>query len=120
MAGWDDVIKEISDAKDPASRIRQKYLGELSEFTGRNTIAYYSAWLSCHAGNLDINDLDMSGLMNAIKGMDKEIDMLYDFLKIKENSENTDTRKTEMSSERTIDYFEKRWDSSFFATSTRY
>ena len=58
--------------------IRQKYLKELSEHTGRNTIAYYSAWLSCHMGNLDINDLDMSGLMNAIKGMDcsKGLDLI--------------------------------------------
>lgn len=78
MAGWDDIIKEISETKDPADMIRQKYLYELSELTGRNTIAYYSAWLSCHVGNLDINDLDMSGLMNAIKGMqcDKGLDLI--------------------------------------------
>lgn len=78
MAGWDDIIKEISESKDPTSIVRQKYLCELSELTERNTIAYYSAWLSCHAGNLDINDLDMSGLMNAIKGMDcnKGLDLI--------------------------------------------
>lgn len=69
MAGWDDIIKEISETKDPKDMVRQKHLQELSSLTGRNTIAYYSAWLSCHIGNLDINDLDMSGLMNAIKGM---------------------------------------------------
>lgn len=78
MAGWDDIIKEMSEAKSPTDMVRQKYLCELSELTGRNTIAYYSAWLSCHAGNLDINDLDMSGLMNAIKGMDctKGLDLI--------------------------------------------
>lgn len=78
MAGWDDIIKEISEAKTPFDMVRQKYLQKLSLLTGRNTIAYYSAWLSCHAGNLDINDLDMSGLMNAIKGMqcDKGLDLI--------------------------------------------
>lgn len=78
MAGWDDIIKEISEIKAPADIIRQDYLRRLSELTGRNTIAYYSAWLSCHVGNLDINDLDMSGLMNAIKGMDcsKGLDLI--------------------------------------------
>lgn len=78
MAGWDDIIKEMSEVKTPTDMIRQKYLCELSQLTGRNTIAYYSAWLSCHAGNLDINDLDMSGLMNAIKGMDctKGLDLI--------------------------------------------
>lgn len=78
MAGWDDIIKEISETKDPTNIVRQKYLSELSALTGRNTIAYYSAWLSCHVGNLDINDLDMSGLMNAIKGMEcsKGLDLI--------------------------------------------
>lgn len=78
MAGWDDIIKEISETKNPTDLVRQKYVKELSECTGRNTIAYYSAWLSCHVGNLDINDLDMSGLMNAIKGMDcsKGLDLI--------------------------------------------
>ncbi len=78
MAGWDDIIKEIAETKDPTDMVRQKHLFELSSLTGRNTIAYYSAWLSCHIGNLDINDLDMSGLMNAIKGMecDKGLDLI--------------------------------------------
>ena len=41
-------------------------------------IAYYSAWLSCHIGNFDINDLDMTGFMNSIKGMDcnKGLDLI--------------------------------------------
>ena len=78
MAGWDDIINEIAETKDPADMVRKKYMDKLSELTGRNTIAYYSAWLSCHRGNLDINDLDMSGLMNAIKGMDcsKGLDLI--------------------------------------------
>ena len=78
MAGWDDIIKEVSEIKRPTDVVRQKYLTNLSELTGRNTIAYYSAWLSRHTGNIDINDLDMSGLMNAIKGMDctKGLDLI--------------------------------------------
>lgn len=70
MAGWDDIVREIGETKTPIDLVRQKYTKALADLTGRNVIAYYSAWLSCHSGNLDINDLDMSGFMNSIKGMD--------------------------------------------------
>lgn len=78
MAGWDDILREMQNTKMPIDFIRQKYVRKLSELTGRNVIAYYSAWLSCHIGNLDINDLDMTGFMNSIKGMDcnKGLDLI--------------------------------------------
>lgn len=78
MAGWDDVIREIQEAKAPEEYVRHKYIRKLAELTDRNVIAYYSAWLSCHSGNLDINDLDMAGFMNSIKGMkcEKGLDLI--------------------------------------------
>ena len=51
----------------------------LSEFTGRNVIAYYSSWLNKHGVNgLDINDSDMTGFMNCIHEMDcsKGLDLI--------------------------------------------
>ena len=71
MAGWDDILDEIENYANPYDAIRKKYLKALSEYTGRNTIAYYSSWLTKKSvDNLDINDMDMNGFMNAIRGMD--------------------------------------------------
>lgn len=54
------------------------------------------------------------------KEMEKEIDDLYEFLKIipKDEIARDDAVNTDM--ERTADFFEKRWDSSFFSNTTRY
>lgn len=79
MAGWDDILKELNETMSQCDYIRRKYLKKLSECTGRNVIAYYSAFLSKpNASNTDINDLDMTGFMNALKGMDcsKGLDLL--------------------------------------------
>ena len=71
MTGWDDILKELNDTMSQADYVRRKYLKKLSELTQRNTIAYYSAFLTKHnKDNLDINDMDVNGFMNALKGMD--------------------------------------------------
>ena len=38
MAGWDDIIKELGETISLVDQIRKKYLGELSDYTERNTI----------------------------------------------------------------------------------
>ena len=71
MAGWDDVLKEIKEAPSAIDVIRRKYLLQLHELTHRNVIAYYSGWLTKNnIVDLDINDNDLNGFMNAIKGLD--------------------------------------------------
>ena len=71
MAGWDDVLKELGQTPSPQDFVRRDYLAKLSEYTGRNTIAYYSGWLSkTNVSGLDIIDSDMTGFMNAVKGLD--------------------------------------------------
>lgn len=71
MSGWDDILKELNETMSQSDFVRRKYLRKLSEYTGRNTIAYYSAFLEKpNVSNIDINDLDMTGFMNALKGMD--------------------------------------------------
>lgn len=74
MAGWDDILDEIkrSPLKNAVDEVRHQYLRRLSELTGRNTIAYYSSWLTRRVENTDINDNDMNGFMNTVRGLDCE------------------------------------------------
>lgn len=86
MPNWAEILNEINRAHaDPnigdnaLDVIRRKYLLALHAYTGRNIIAYYSAWLN--RGNCfgtDINDMDMNGFMNAINGLDcaKGLDLI--------------------------------------------
>lgn len=72
MPGWDDILNELSHEPSPHDVVRRKYIKKLSSLTGRNVIAYYSAWLTRRGENnldVDINDADMTGFMNSIKGM---------------------------------------------------
>lgn len=51
--------------------LRTKYISAFSQMTGRNVIVYYSGWLKPgKTQNIDINDSDITGFMNAIKGID--------------------------------------------------
>ena len=44
MASWDEVLKEVQGTNSQVDYIRRRYVKELSEYTGRNTIVYYSSW----------------------------------------------------------------------------
>lgn len=74
MPGWGEVLKEICTCQieNPLDFVRRKYLKELSEYTGRNVIAYYSGWLQ-HPGlnNTSINDDDKNSLMATIHQIDR-------------------------------------------------
>jgi len=80
MASWDEVLKEIqqSTSKNAIDEVRRSYVYNLSEYTGRNVIIYYSAWLNKPTEQTDINDYDMNGFMNAVKGLDcsKGLDLI--------------------------------------------
>lgn len=78
MAGWSEILNEYRMMESPIDRIRSKYIKELSDYTGRNTIAYYSGFLTKHAENMDINDNDINGFMNALKELDfsKGLDLI--------------------------------------------
>lgn len=79
MPGWDDIFYQIGTTPSQYDYIRKKYLKALSEYTTRNVIAYYSSWLSkTNATDTDINDSDMEGFMNSVKGMDcsKGLDLI--------------------------------------------
>ena len=88
MPSWGELLTELQPHNDAAGnhvpgltydQLRTKYLSLLSHKTGRNTIAYYSGWLKPgKTQNIDINDSDITGFMNAIKGLDdtKGLDLL--------------------------------------------
>lgn len=79
MAGWDEILKELNETMSQTDFVRRKYLKRLAEYTGRNVIAYYSGFLNkANNPNIEINDLDMTGFMNALHGMDcsKGLDLI--------------------------------------------
>jgi hypothetical protein len=69
LPNWIDVLREIeseqqSGTRNPLDSVRRKFLRQLSEKTGRNTVAYYSAFLTKpNFVGTDINDDDKNGLM---------------------------------------------------------
>jgi ATP-dependent protease ClpP protease subunit len=79
MPNWGQVFQEIRDeeargtfqANAAKDAIRKKYLVQLHQKTGRNIIAYYSAFLSKPTVKSDINDEDKNGFMMSIYGLDR-------------------------------------------------
>lgn len=72
MADWSEILKELQQAGNSFDNIRRKYLRELSDYTGRNVIVYYSGWLQKQGNsNVIINDLDKNALMTTIRGLDR-------------------------------------------------
>lgn len=79
MPNWKEVLQEINDIhakqinSNPIDYVRRKYLLELSLYTERNVIAYYSGFLQ-KPNSIDgaINDKDVSGFMLNINKLDKQ------------------------------------------------
>lgn len=78
MPNWNELLNELQRAGSAHDVIRRRYLAELSQKTGRNTIVYYSAWLqkgqfyAQQPGPFTVNDQDKSGFMTTIHGMDRK------------------------------------------------
>ena len=79
MPSWSAGLSEITHVKGQLAAtsaldvVRRKYLAELHVHTGRNVIAYYSAWLQRgpNTPNLSINDADKNAFMATIHGLDR-------------------------------------------------
>ncbi len=75
---WSEILKEINEClktdRQAIDNVRRKYLKQLSTYTGRNTIAYYSGWLQ-KRGNADVavNDKDKNALMANVHRLDKNL-----------------------------------------------
>lgn len=69
MPTWGELLTELEQLS--VDDLRRKYLRMLSNKTERNVIAYYSGWLKPgRTHNIDINDSDLTGFMNVMKGLD--------------------------------------------------
>lgn len=80
MPNWNDVLAEIRDQSELHQRkaqsalddVRRGYIKRLQEYTKRNTIFYYSSWLSKPGiQGAEINDSDKNAFMAAIHEMDR-------------------------------------------------
>jgi len=81
MPNWNQVLTELEiEARfSPQDKIRRKYLKNLSNFTKRNVIAYYSGWVQKpRVASAMMNDSDINGLMTTIHQLDraKGLDLL--------------------------------------------
>lgn len=77
MANWNQIQKDINNQGSTFDIVRKAHLKDLSKYTKRNTVAYYSAWLQKKSPEiqhaLSINDFDMNGFMTAFKGFNFDI-----------------------------------------------
>jgi ATP-dependent protease ClpP protease subunit len=85
MPNWTDVLTEIAAESQNHGEmatdfVRRKYLAKLSAHTGRNTIAYYSGWLTSTPNNpqLYVNDSDKNAFMTVVHGCEfkKGLDLI--------------------------------------------
>lgn len=72
MPSWHDLLREITDRGSTYDVVRREYLQKFHEYTGRNVIIYYSAWLQKpNLGGTQVNDADKNGFMTVIHGLDR-------------------------------------------------
>lgn len=66
-----DIIDILQKDPSQLDTLRKQFIADLSDYTGRNVITYYSGWMTKAAENLDINDSDMTGFMSSAHGLDR-------------------------------------------------
>jgi membrane-bound ClpP family serine protease len=73
MPTWNEILSDINSTID---HTRRRYIKELSDYTGRNTIIYYSAFLqkaqlASQGAEFGINDSDKNSFMSSVCNLDK-------------------------------------------------
>lgn len=72
MPNWEQVINEINSIPNPHDSTRRKYLKLMNEYTGRNVVAYYSAFIQKHGiEGTGIDDSDKNAFMQVVHGLDR-------------------------------------------------
>lgn len=72
MPSWHEILNEIKQSGSTHDVIRRKYIFELSNKSGRNTIIYYSGWLQKPGlSGTEVNDNDKNGFMTVIHQLDR-------------------------------------------------
>lgn len=73
MPDWGEILQEIQSVPHPVDTVRRGYLSALHKKTGRNIIAYYSAWLQ-RTGTMQektaVSDEDKNAFMTTIHHLD--------------------------------------------------
>lgn len=72
MPSWGDVLNTLQTTPNPVDVLRRRYLEIMHKYTGRNTIAYYSAFIQ--KPGLDgtgIDDNDKNAFMQTVCGLDR-------------------------------------------------
>ena len=79
MPAWGQILNEIRDRVTDGDQqafdtVRNKYLKELADFTGRDTIIYAAKWTTGDAPPhlVSINDEDVHGFMEAVHGLSND------------------------------------------------
>lgn len=80
MPSKNELKNEIQTVGDTYSLVRKKYIKKLSDFTGRNTITYYSGFLQAAIDSVSfgINDNDINDFMSVVHNLDvtKGLDLI--------------------------------------------
>lgn len=72
MPSWGEIFKQLQSAEHPVTTMRKKYLNIMHQYTRRNIIAYYSAFLQKQRINgLGIDDNDKNAFMQAMCGLER-------------------------------------------------
>ena len=72
MPSWGEVLNELRNVDNPLDAMRHKYLKIMHEYTGRNIIAYYSAFIQKPGiEGTGIDDNDKNAFMQAVCGLDR-------------------------------------------------
>lgn len=73
MPNWGEVLSEVQSVQvnNPLDIIRRKYLSIMHQYTGRNVIAYYSAFLQKPNISSSIDDNDKNAFMQTVYGLEK-------------------------------------------------
>ena len=76
MPNYNEIRDQANASGNTHDIFRRRYQNELSLYTKRNVIIYYSAWLQKplpNAGMLGIDNNDKNGFMTAIHGLDRDM-----------------------------------------------
>lgn len=72
MPSWKDVSDKVERFPSPLTSVRREYLQLMHKYTGRNVIAYYSAFLQKKdVQRTSIDDNDKNAFMQAVYGLNK-------------------------------------------------
>ncbi len=72
MPNWEQVLNEMRNMPNSLDSVRKKYLAIMHEYTKRNIIAYYSAFIQKpHIEGTSIDDSDKNAFMQAACGLDR-------------------------------------------------